>query len=196
MILAASLKLIGREGWEGLTFQRIASVCGMAPSNVVYHFSSRETLLEALLDEVSRDNYTLVARAMRPEFNAFQRLVVHITKNIEWARRSPEQAQVVLQIFARANHGKRYGKIFADMVEKGQERIREHLLAGQRERLFHFPEDSTLVARAIHNLMIGAFFNVMGNRKNPENAYPDAEWKLLLSKLLDIRMKKLRIDRN
>src|ERR1700733_9959434 len=83
-ILKESLKLIGRNGWAGLSFQTIAKSCGMSASNIVYHFESKESLLMALLDHISENNWRIVHEGIRPEFDSLQRLLTHFQKNLEW----------------------------------------------------------------------------------------------------------------
>ena len=130
-ILTETLKLIGRHGWSAISFQMIAKSCKMSQTNILYHFPSRVRLLRAILDRVFVNNSRLVLGGMKPRYGPLERLVAHFEKNIEWAKRYPEEAQVVLIIYAEASHNLEFSKLFFDMISRAQERIQ---CPGPRER--------------------------------------------------------------
>lgn len=183
-ILIASLKLMNEQGWAGLSFQKIAKSCRMSPSNVVYHFSSRGDLMLALLDRISLNNSNIVQRNLKPEFNAYQRLINHFEKNLEWATDFPSEAQVILQIYTYAGHDPEFAKVFEVMFQRAQYKIAEHLLAGQREGLFHFTEEADFLARLIHNLIVGAFVNTTGSRLTTPASYPHDELARVIKRMV------------
>jgi AcrR family transcriptional regulator len=49
-ILAIALSAFARDGYVGTSLQNIADAAGIAKSSVLYHFSSKEALLEAALE--------------------------------------------------------------------------------------------------------------------------------------------------
>lgn len=184
-ILAAALDSVSQFGWMGLSFQSIAKKCKMSTSNIVYHFENRPALLKALLDEISKNNYDMVAQAIRPEHDALERLVIHCQKNLEWAQKFPHEAQIILQIYLEAANDKEFSGIFLMMITRAQTRILEHLLAGQREGIFSLPADPPLVARFIHNFLIGAIGYTVGYSRDKKSVeYKLDEVKTLLSALI------------
>jgi AcrR family transcriptional regulator len=187
LILNESLKVMTKQGWAGLSFQLIAKRCGMSPSNVVYHFQNRESLLMGLLQYISDSNWKMVAEGVKPEFDAYERLLNHFQKNLEWAQVYPERAQVVLQIYNDAQHDREFSKVFQVMIERAQERIREHLLGGKREDLFHFTQSAESLARFLHNLLVGSYIYVAGTRLTSPQQYKDQEWTQILRPLLKMR---------
>lgn len=170
-ILNTSLRLISRQGWSGLTFQKLAKSCRMSPSNIVYHFSTREDLLRALLDHISHSNWRTVQEGMTPEMNGFQRLLVHFQKNLQWATDYPSEAQVIAQIYAESGHDAEFARVFKLMFDRAQGRIRDYLLAGQREGLFQYDIQTEILARLLHNLLVGAFINSFGTRQTGQVEY-------------------------
>nr|WP_300338376.1 TetR/AcrR family transcriptional regulator [Actinomyces sp.] len=48
LILAAALDVIGEEGMETLTFEAVAARAGMTRAGVVYHFATREALVDGI----------------------------------------------------------------------------------------------------------------------------------------------------
>lgn len=183
-ILEETLKAVAREGWYGLSFQMIAKKCKISTSNIVYHFESRDYLLQALLERISRNNYSLVSTSIKMEDNAYQRILNHFHKNLEWSKRFPEEAQIVIQIYLEASHNKEFSPLFMDMVQRAQDRIREHILAGIREGLFKPSLDSIVLARLLHNLLIGAFIYIMGTRLSEIIETSPQDWEETLKKLL------------
>jgi AcrR family transcriptional regulator len=156
----------------------------MSASNVVYHFPSRGDLMLALLDRISLNNGDIVQRNLKPEFNAYQRLLNHFEKNLEWATDFPSEAQIIAQIYAYAGHDLEFAKVFEVMFKRAQEKIVEHLLAGQREGLFHFQEDVGFLARLIHNMLVGAFINTVGSRLTSPALYPQQDLATVIKKMV------------
>jgi AcrR family transcriptional regulator len=193
-ILDETLKLIGKKGWEASSFQAIAKSCGMSTSNIVYHFGSREALLKALLDHISRSNWEMVASSMRPDSDAFERLVIHVQRNLDWAIAYPEKAHVLLHIYLSANFDKTFAKIYAVMIARAHERLLEHLLASRRENLVHSKISDEILVKHIHDSIVGAFIKIMASRLISPAHYDMKEWRMSLGALLDYRQPRRRGD--
>lgn len=164
-ILEAALVSVEKAGWSGLSFQMIAKKCKMSTSNIVYHFESRAALLKSLLEKISQNNFRIVAEAIRPEDTAFDRLKIHFQKNLEWAQTFPQEAQIVIQIYMEASHDLEFSNLFSQMVGRAQERIREHILAGMREKTFKPVMDPVVLSQILHGLLVGIFIYTMGFRR-------------------------------
>jgi AcrR family transcriptional regulator len=54
-ILAATQRLLRKNGWRGITLAQIAREAGVSPAGLLHHFESKEQLLHAALD--ARDAY-------------------------------------------------------------------------------------------------------------------------------------------
>lgn len=183
-ILEETLRVVAREGWYGLSFQMIAKKCKISTSNIVYHFESRDSLLKALLEKISRNNYAMVSESAKLEDNAYQRILNHFHKNLEWSKQFPEEAQIVIQIYLEASYNKDFSPLFMGMIQRAQDRIREHILAGIREGLFKSSLDPLVLARLLHNILIGAFIYIMGTRLTGIIETSPQDWEDTLKKLL------------
>lgn len=176
--------LINKVGWAELSFQIIAKKCGMSPANIVYHFKSKEELLLALLNYITENNWNIVSSGLKPDYDSYDKLLNHFQKNLDWARKHPEQAEVVLQIYAQASRSKNFSQIFSSMIEKAQDRISDHLLAGKKEGIFHYTMDHQVLAKYLHSILIGGFVKVMGGRTSKKFAHPYEEWSIVLKNLV------------
>lgn len=183
-ILEEALRVVAREGWYGLSFQMIAKKCKISTSNIVYHFESRDSLLKALLEKISINNYSIVSESVKLEDNAYQRILNHFNKNLEWGKQFPEEAQIVIQIYLEASHNKDFSPLFIGMIQRAQDRIREHILAGIREGIFKPSVDPIVLARLLHNILIGAFIYIMGTRLTGIIETSPQDWEDTLKKLL------------
>lgn len=183
-ILEEALRVVAREGWYGLSFQMIAKKCKISTSNIVYHFESRDSLLKALLEKISINNYSIVSESVKLEDNAYQRILNHFNKNLEWGKQFPEEAQIVIQIYLEASHNKDFSPLFIGMIQRAQDRIREHILAGIREGIFKPSVEPIVLARLLHNILIGAFIYIMGTRLTGIIETSPQDWEDTLKKLL------------
>ena len=186
-ILDKTLQLIGQRGWDASTFGSIAKASKMSTSNIVYHFETREALLVALLEKISVSNMDLVAKAMKLDYDAYKRLLTHIQKNLEWAEEKPESAQVLVHIYVSASHDRDFAKIYETMIDRAHSRIKEHLLAGIREKILNADLDTDLLSKTIHDLIVGAFIKMLASRLTKQIRYRDRDWDQILKPLLSMK---------
>jgi AcrR family transcriptional regulator len=184
LILEEALKIVAIEGWSGLSFQKIAKNCKISTSNIVYHFESRNSMLIALLERIALNNHSIVAAGVKIDDNAFQRLINHFNKNLEWGKSFPEEAQILIQIYLESSHDPEFSPAFLAMIERAQNRIREHILAGIREGLFKTAIDPVILSRLLHNMLVGAFIYVMGTRTTGLEVNKSSDWEFALKSLL------------
>jgi AcrR family transcriptional regulator len=73
-ILDASLPLFAAEGFKGVSMRDVASVVGMTPAALYYHFPDKEQLYQALIARVFSDRLPLLIARMAEEGDPGQRL--------------------------------------------------------------------------------------------------------------------------
>lgn len=59
-ILETATRLIGLQGYNGLTVQDIAQACGLTNGGLLYYFGSKEQLLVAILEERDRSEAAII----------------------------------------------------------------------------------------------------------------------------------------
>jgi AcrR family transcriptional regulator len=175
LILEASLEIINKNGWSGLSIPNVAKACQTSPANVLYHFKNREGLLGGLLEKITLNNHALVSKKIKPEMDALEKLYWHFQTNLEWAREFPEEAQILIQIYGEASHNAEFSEVFRRMLERAQLRIYEHLVAGQLQGIFAQDIQSRVLAKYLHNTLVGAFIAVAGSQITHIVRYPETE---------------------
>lgn len=171
-IIQTALHLAAKHGFGETSFQMIADELDLSQSAVLYHFDSKNALVEELIKTIIRHNHEIVAGLINIEENAGQRLLKHCLGNVLWAlcyRR--QDAQILILLYYQSCHDKRFTELFTRMIARGRERIMEHLLAGIREGLFHI-KDPAIVASALQDCLFGAMLYVTSA---PEGSVNQAE---------------------
>jgi len=164
VLVTASLKLIAEYGWDKFSIRKLAATCEMSPSNVIYHFENNETLILALLNKISENNYQIVSKAIKEKMNALEVLTTYFEKNIEWAEKFPEEAQIILLIYSRAGFDKDFSKICNLMIERAQGRISQILKKGVDEGLFKPKRSIEELATYLHQMILGVCIYRVGTR--------------------------------
>jgi len=85
-ILEAATRLIGLQGYNGLTVQELARKCGLTNGGLLYYFGSKEQLLVAILEERDRQESAIVhadlERAAGGDITLSRRNVLHAFRAI------------------------------------------------------------------------------------------------------------------
>ena len=89
--MEAAVRVFGRRGLSAVTMDEIAAECGVAPSAVYYHFSSKDELFHAAFDAVRNDIQMITGGDGSP--TATLRQVV--TGVFRWAQEHPERANLL-----------------------------------------------------------------------------------------------------
>jgi len=69
-ILEIATRLIGLQGYNGLTVQDIAQACGLTNGGLLYYFGSKEQLLVAILEERDRSEAAIIHADMESQHAA------------------------------------------------------------------------------------------------------------------------------
>lgn len=156
-IVLSAIKLAARHGFADASFQMIADDIGLSQSAVMYHFPDKNALLEELVRTIVRHNHETVASLMDMKDDAGRRLLKHCLGNVLWALRSRKQdAQILILLYYLAGRGKEFSELFGSMINRGRDRLLEHLHAGVREGKFRLKDTPETVAETIQDSLFGA----------------------------------------
>ena len=180
-IVTAAIELIATKGFLETSFQMIADKCGISQSAVMHHFKNKEELVEGVLKQLLQHNHSLVAASIRQEDDARTRLIKHFSGNLTWAIRYEHEAQMLLLLYYFASYHPHFAGIYSEILKNARLRIREHILAGVRERLFPANLNADETAEQMHDALLGSFVNYLAIRKaGRKPKHPNDKWEKLI----------------
>lgn len=151
-IVAAAIEVIGEVGWAQTSIRKIADRVGVAMSAVLYHFGSKDKLVEAVIEEMYRSALSVVGPALAAESTATDKLTAYVRASVAYfdTHRSELAALAQLGTGYRPSGGRRFDKL--GLTPELREALvaldpAAILVAGQRDCEFgDFPAASMAVA--------------------------------------------------
>lgn len=158
-ILNSAIKLAADRGFADVSFQMIADELGLSQSAVMYHFPDKNSLFRGMVETIVRHNHETVDALADMADDSGRRLLKHCMGNVMWALRYRESdAQVLILLYYLAGRGQSFADLFSGMISGGRERIKAHLLAGGREKIFTVA-DPDAAAALIQDSLFGAMLH-------------------------------------
>jgi AcrR family transcriptional regulator len=180
-IVAAAIEIVAEKGFLETSFQMIADRCKVSQSAVLHHFKNKEELVEAVMAQLLKHNHELVSGLMLPEDDAKTRLIKHFRGNIQWAVKYEPEGQLLLLLYYFASYHPHFSKIYAEILKNARIRIKAHILAAIREKIFKDDINADEVSGIMHDALLGSFINYVTVRKSgeePEDPIP--KWERLI----------------
>lgn len=81
-IVAAGIEVIAEIGWAQTSIRKIADRVGVAMSAVLYHFGTKDNLVEAIIEEMYRTALSVIGPAVDAESTAAGKLAAYIRSSI------------------------------------------------------------------------------------------------------------------
>lgn len=140
-IVAAAIDVISEIGWAQTSIRKIADRVGVAMSAVLYHFGSKDNLVEAVIEEMYRSALVIVSPALKAEATPTGKLNAYIRSNIAYFDTHRQQLAALAQLGAgyQPSDGRRFDEL--GMTPDLQEQLRALdptaiLVAGQQDHEF------------------------------------------------------------
>jgi AcrR family transcriptional regulator len=151
-IVAAAIEVIAEIGWAQTSIRKIADRVGVAMSAVLYHFGTKDNLVDAIIEQMYRSALAAVAPALQAENTSAGRLAAYIRANIAYFDTHRTHLAALAQLGAgyQPTDGRRFDEL--GMTDELREELTvldptAILLAGQREQEFgEFPVGSMSTA--------------------------------------------------
>src|ERR1700735_5101156 len=83
-IVGWAIEIIAELGWAQTSIRRIADRVGVAMSAVLYHFGTKDNLVEAVIEEMYRSAVSVGVPALASESTATGRLAAYIRGSIAY----------------------------------------------------------------------------------------------------------------
>ena len=185
-ILLVAIKLFSKEGFDATTFELIARKCRVSATTPYYYFKNKRALIDAAIIMILQHNSELVSQTIDPNDGALERLNKHFRMNLSWAEAYPQEAQVVLLMYYLATFDQTWAETYERILTGARRKILEHLLAGQREKVFHFTLPAETVAEILHDALLGGIVNQISTQLVRASAKERSieKWKALLENVV------------
>ena len=92
-ILDAALEVFSAQGFRGATLDQIAEVAGLSKPNLLYYFSSKEAIHQALLADLL-DVWLDPLREMDPGGDPVRELLAYVRRKLDLARDYPRESRL------------------------------------------------------------------------------------------------------
>jgi AcrR family transcriptional regulator len=151
-IVACAIEVIAEVGFAQASIRKIADRVGIAMSAVLYHFGTKDNLVDAIVEHMYRTMLTHLVPALDAETTAAGKLNAYIRSCIEYfgTNRVALLALASLGTGYRPSDGRRFEELGLSPEIAGQLAVLDPtaiLLAGRRDGEFDdFPIDSTGIA--------------------------------------------------
>jgi AcrR family transcriptional regulator len=151
-IVACAIDVVAEFGWANTSIRKIADRVGIAMSAVLYHFGTKDNLVDAIVEEMYRTALSDIVPAVNAESTAAGKLTAYIRASVSYfdSHRSHLAATVALGTGYQASDGRRFDELglspeLAEEVAALDPTV--ILTAGQQDRAFtDFPVDSMALA--------------------------------------------------
>jgi AcrR family transcriptional regulator len=151
-MVAAAIEVIAEIGWAQTSIRKIADRVGVAMSAVLYHFGSKDKLVDAIIEEMYRCALAVVTPALDVESSATGKLTAYIRSSIGYFNSHRSQLAALGQLGAgyQPSDGRRFDEL--GLTPELREELTALdptaiLLAGQRDHEFgDFPCASMALA--------------------------------------------------
>jgi AcrR family transcriptional regulator len=167
-LLWASLECCAEEGFEGLSFMKVAELAQTDKRTALHHFNTRQELLMALLDFLG-----VVGRAYTDQFieardHIKDPLERYVRATFDWFRSDPNSARCWLAAVQRATYDRDFKIRMEEISHAARQRITRLLPKGRRVD----PR-----AYRIHAAIAGCLFSVSISDQTLE-AYEEHAWSM------------------
>ena len=115
VIMAAGLKIFSQFGFRGSTLDQIATESGLSKPNILYYFSSKEAIYEALLTQLLA-HWLKPVRDINPDGNPIEEILGYAKHKMMMSRLYPRESS-----------------LYANEIIQGAPRIKDALKGELRE---------------------------------------------------------------
>lgn len=160
-LIKEAIRLFSVHGFAETSFQAIADRAKLSQSAVLYHFRSRDGLIEEVIHFITKHNHEIVSGLMSIEDDARERLRKHFEGNLEWGVKFRDEAQILILLYYMGTFHKKFSKLYEERQAEARERIEACLHAGRREKVMRFKTAPARLSQLLHDALLGGFINAL-----------------------------------
>jgi AcrR family transcriptional regulator len=98
LLLDAATAEFAREGYDGANINRISRAAGFAKGTIYNYFSSKRSVMLALIDLIATSHHQYLAEQVQKEEEPDRRLQCFFQAGLEWIVRNLSQGRVMLSV--------------------------------------------------------------------------------------------------
>ncbi|MDQ3987638.1 MAG: TetR/AcrR family transcriptional regulator [Actinomycetota bacterium] len=153
-IIDCTVALMAERGYTGTTLSRIAQRAGISKAAVLYHFASKDKVIEATLMHVYTSLATIVGGRVERAGEPVAMLVAYLRGLIEYLRDNPAHVRVIVEILGQDREGPRERTAASPDANSRWQALATILAAGQETGQLR-PFDTRVMALAIGGAIDG-----------------------------------------
>ena len=161
-ILSAAFSTFFRNGLGRSSLEAVGRSAKLTKAAVLYHFPSKEALVCEAAKKAIAHNLQLIALAVDESRPAIQQLEAYYETSLRWVMDFPEEGALILLFFYQALTHAESAELSEQVLTKGHQRIRNYLLAAQREGSVDAALDVNRVAQGVQDSLLGGFLRMGG----------------------------------
>jgi AcrR family transcriptional regulator len=146
--LAAARELFATQGYDRTTVEAVIARLGLSKGAFYHHFSSKEDLLDGVMDQIARERLLAVEPVLREPLGALDKMNRFLAANRAWRLENIGLVREMLAVLARDENAIIRQKINRRNVELGLPLMTEILRQGAAEGVFNVP-DAELTAELL-----------------------------------------------
>lgn len=163
-VLKTAIDLIDREGFQNLSFQKIADRTKLSQSAVMHYFPKKSLLFAEISDYVAHHNVSFVQSQDSIKDSALLSLQKFMHNNILWAEKYPDLARLIILLSTLAIQDDSAKSSYGHRLSSVRQKLEAYLYAGIRENAIRIPErDVEHWAALIHNVVISGMTNFLAS---------------------------------
>lgn len=151
-VVDAALRAFGTAGYDATSLDALAGELGIRKQTILYHFSSKEQLLEAVIDETGASLIDAIEGALDGVGPGWDRVVAVVRSVFRLAGRRPELLGLVREVSRLGPPpAMRLVERLEPFIERATSFLEDEMAAGQMRR-----QDARLLLLNAYSTVIGA----------------------------------------
>jgi AcrR family transcriptional regulator len=161
-IVSGALKLFAERGFASASIAEIADAAGITKGAIYWHFSSKDALFKAILDQIRHDWQNVVRKPLENEPDPLRRIALLFDLYALLLKQEPEVCLFLQRVLLESEHD--YAKQVARVFDRTQTFVAGILEEAKRSGQLDSELDSSIVARTILISLTGVTAHCHANR--------------------------------
>jgi AcrR family transcriptional regulator len=150
-IVDAALSAFGTRGYEATSLDSLAASLGVRKQTILYHFASKEALLDAVIDEAGAELIAVLEQAISSSGEGWWRIDAVVRSVFRLAGRRPELLGLLKETSRLGPpSATRFREMLGPFIERATKFLEEGMAAGEFRR-----QDARMLLLATYSTVIG-----------------------------------------